>query len=212
MLCFSLCSNFTSADYEGDVPEDEFAENNHVYMGVVGIEDPLRPEVSEALAKCRRAKISVMMCTGDHLDTAVAIAKRCSILDANDTFTAMEGVDFRARVLDADGKINQAEFDKVWPTLRVLARSSPEDKLVLVTGLQNSGLYKVYRDHPEEWGDRVSACPASRCSCGVRCCAPPLTRVTPFLPSALAAADLQGSPGHCRDRRRHQRRPRPVQV
>ena len=56
------------------------AENNHVFMGFVGIQDPVRPEVPEALRKCRRAQISVMMVTGDHLDTAVAIAKQCSIL------------------------------------------------------------------------------------------------------------------------------------
>ena len=205
----SCCSNFTAGDFEGDTPEDDFAENNHVFMGFVGIQDPVRPEVPEALRKCRRAQISVMMVTGDHLDTAVAIAKQCSILDDDGRFDAMEGAAFREAVLNSDGSLNQAKFDAIWPTLRVLARSSPEDKLTLVTGLQNSGLYRVYRDNPVAWGDRVSffcvACasrvwrlltPCCYCLCG-SCC---------------PAADLQGSPGDRRDWRWYQRRPCPLQV
>jgi hypothetical protein len=48
------------------------------------------------------------------------------------------GSDFREKVNDEDGEINQDEFDKIWIQLRVLARSSPIDKLTLVTGIQNS--------------------------------------------------------------------------
>ena len=89
------------------------------------------------------------MCTGDHITTAKSIAAECGILEKNDqVYQAMTGEDFRERVLDADGNLDQAEFDKIWPTLRVLARCSPTDKFNLVSGLQNSNLFEVYRKDP----------------------------------------------------------------
>lgn len=60
------------------------AEKDLTLIGIVGIEDPLRPDVPGAIAQCRRAGVDVRMCTGDSLPTAIAIAKGCNILSKND--------------------------------------------------------------------------------------------------------------------------------
>lgn len=126
------------------------AESGLTLLCVVGIQDPPRPEVKGAIQRCRDAGISVMMVTGDHLSTAKAIAKDVGILDDSGDYVAMEGKTFRERVLfDPEGDlINQEEFDKIWPSLRVLARSSPKDKFTLVRGLQNSSLFRLFREQP----------------------------------------------------------------
>ena len=118
-------------------------------MALVGIEDPLRDEVPLAIRKCNRAGVDVKMVTGDNLNTAIAIARNCNIIRQSDLDpatnlpkpnVAMTGPDFRRAVLDADGNLKQAELDKIWPHLRVLARSSPTDKYTLVTGMIESKL------------------------------------------------------------------------
>jgi len=107
---------------------------------IVGIEDPVRPEVPGAIKQCERAGITVRMVTGDNVTTARAVARKCGILVEERGDTIMEGPEFRKRVIDARGNIKQEEFDKIWPTLRVLARSSPTDKYDLVSGLLSSEL------------------------------------------------------------------------
>ena len=128
------------------------AETDLVCLGIVGIEDPLRAEVPEAITKCYRAGIDVRLVTGDNPETAVSIAYQAGIL-RDEHFVSSErvsttlkenvlmlGKDFRATV-QPDGQFNQAEFDRIWPHLRVLARSSPDDKLTLAHGLNQSELY-----------------------------------------------------------------------
>lgn len=142
------------------------AETDLVYCALTGIEDPLRPEVPEAISKCYEAGIDVRMVTGDSPNTAVSIAYQAGILrdfhfvhhgktsgDEEQEMVAtylkenvlMEGKTFRERVyrIDKDGQkeFDQQEFDKIWPHLRVLARSSPDDKLTLAHGLNQSTLY-----------------------------------------------------------------------
>jgi len=131
-------------------------ETGLTLLGVVGIEDPLRPEVAPAISKCYRAGIDVRMVTGDNIQTAIAIAKGAGILslelhcDSEGKVLpkrAMEGKEFRKYVHDAveggDPVFNQSKFDEIWPYLRVLARSSPDDKLTLAKGLNGS---KVFQD------------------------------------------------------------------
>jgi Ca2+ transporting ATPase len=109
---------------------------------LVGIEDPLRPEVPGAIQDCKRAGIVVRMVTGDNVQTATAIARKCGIVadgaEAAAPGVILDGKAFREAVCDAEGAIVQQEFDKVWPALRVLARSTPLDKYLLVTGMQAS--------------------------------------------------------------------------
>ena len=112
-------------------------ENDLILVALVGIEDPLRSEVPGAIQDCKRAGIVVRMVTGDNVQTARAIAKKCGILQ-DSTDVVMDGKEFRETVCDGEGNIIQERFDRVWPNLRVLARSTPLDKHVLVSGIQAS--------------------------------------------------------------------------
>uniref|UniRef100_A0A673HRJ0 Calcium-transporting ATPase n=1 Tax=Sinocyclocheilus rhinocerous TaxID=307959 RepID=A0A673HRJ0_9TELE len=112
--------------------------SNLICITVVGIEDPVRPEVPEAIRKCQRAGITVRMVTGDNINTARAIAAKCGIIHPDDDFLCMEGKDFNRRIRNEKGEIEQERIDKIWPKLRVLARSSPTDKHTLVKGIIDS--------------------------------------------------------------------------
>eukprot|EP00581_Thalassiosira_minuscula_P007824 CAMPEP_0183703132 /NCGR_PEP_ID=MMETSP0737-20130205/988_1 /TAXON_ID=385413 /ORGANISM="Thalassiosira miniscula, Strain CCMP1093" /LENGTH=1169 /DNA_ID=CAMNT_0025929841 /DNA_START=195 /DNA_END=3701 /DNA_ORIENTATION=- len=134
-------------------------ETDLTFVSLVGIEDPLRPEVPGAIEKCYEAGIDVRLVTGDSPNTAVSIAYQAGILKefhfAGNTDekiavnlkpnVLMEGKVFRRKVyrIDDDGnkEFDQTAFDKIWPHLRVLARSSPDDKLTLAHGLNQSTLY-----------------------------------------------------------------------
>ncbi|KAI9217079.1 hypothetical protein BC828DRAFT_361401 [Blastocladiella britannica] len=102
-----------------------------VWLGVAGIMDPLRPEVPPAVARCQAAGITVRMVTGDNGVTARNIAKRCGILVDEVREVVMEGPQFRT--------LSDAEMRKILPRLRVLARSSPLDKRILVNKLKEMG-------------------------------------------------------------------------
>ncbi|XP_028620426.1 plasma membrane calcium-transporting ATPase 4 isoform X1 [Grammomys surdaster] len=109
-----------------------------ICIAVVGIEDPVRPEVPEAIAKCKRAGITVRMVTGDNVNTARAIATKCGILTPGDDFLCLEGKEFNRLIRNEKGMVEQEKLDKIWPRLRVLARSSPTDKHTLVKGIIDS--------------------------------------------------------------------------
>ncbi|KAF5241875.1 hypothetical protein FANTH_8950 [Fusarium anthophilum] len=97
-------------------------------LGIVGIQDPVREGVPQAVQNARRAGVVTRMVTGDNLVTARAIATECGIFTDG---IVMEGPDFR--------KLSEEELDKIIPRLQVLARSSPDDKRVLVTRLKVLG-------------------------------------------------------------------------
>ncbi|XP_036609320.1 plasma membrane calcium-transporting ATPase 4 isoform X1 [Trichosurus vulpecula] len=107
-------------------------------IAVVGIEDPVRPEVPAAIHKCKVAGITVRMVTGDNINTARAIATKCGILTPDEDFLCLEGKEFNRRIRNEKGEVQQDELDKIWPKLRVLARSSPTDKHTLVKGIIDS--------------------------------------------------------------------------
>ncbi|KAJ8370116.1 hypothetical protein SKAU_G00101440 [Synaphobranchus kaupii] len=109
-----------------------------ICITVVGIEDPVRPEVPDAILKCQQAGITVRMVTGDNINTARAIAAKCGIIQPGDDFLCLEGKEFNRRIRNEKGEIEQERIDKIWPKLRVLARSSPTDKHTLVKGIIDS--------------------------------------------------------------------------
>uniref|UniRef100_A0A8C7PJP5 Calcium-transporting ATPase n=1 Tax=Oncorhynchus mykiss TaxID=8022 RepID=A0A8C7PJP5_ONCMY len=109
-----------------------------ICITVVGIEDPVRPEVPDAIKKCQRAGITVRMVTGDNINTARAIAAKCGIIQPGDDFLCIDGKEFNRRIRNEKGEVEQERIDKVWPKLRVLARSSPTDKHTLVKGIIDS--------------------------------------------------------------------------
>lgn len=140
------------------------AETNMTAIALIGIEDPLRPEVPAAIEKCYGAGIDVRMVTGDNPFTAASISYQAGILrdfhfkDGTTERVAsnlkenvlMTGDEFRKKVYrtiseeeGGSGKpeFDQQAFDKIWPHLRVLARSSPDDKLTLAHGLNQSTLF-----------------------------------------------------------------------
>lgn len=101
---------------------------------LVGIQDPLKEGVPEAVMQCKMAGVTVRMVTGDNLVTAKAISRGCNILtpdDSSNEFAYMEGPTFRA--------LSPEERTRIVPQLKVLARSSPEDKRILVDTLRKAG-------------------------------------------------------------------------
>ncbi|PRP86215.1 P-type ATPase [Planoprotostelium fungivorum] len=110
---------------EGECPY----ESNLTLIGIVGIQDPLRPEVPNSIMMCQRAGITVRMLTGDNILTAKQIGKSCGIL--TEEGIAMEGPDFR--------KLSVEKMDRIIPRLQIIARCSPEDKLTLVKRLIELG-------------------------------------------------------------------------
>ncbi|XP_053765007.1 plasma membrane calcium-transporting ATPase 4 isoform X5 [Panthera pardus] len=125
---------------DGEPPWDNESEilTELTCVAVVGIEDPVRPEVPDAIAKCKQAGITVRMVTGDNINTARAIATKCGIVTPGDDFLCLEGKEFNRLIRNEKGEVEQEKLDKIWPKLRVLARSSPTDKHTLVKGIIDS--------------------------------------------------------------------------
>ncbi|KAK4141436.1 uncharacterized protein C8A04DRAFT_30934 [Dichotomopilus funicola] len=113
-----------------EITAKEFVKvhENMTLLSIYGIKDPLRPTVIDAIKSCRRAGVTVRMVTGDNITTARAIAKECGIYHPEEGGIAMEGPDFR--------RMSEEQLQKTVPKLQVLARSSPEDKRILVKTLK----------------------------------------------------------------------------
>mgnify|MGYP005765125271 CR=1 FL=1 len=110
-------------------PTVEVLECNLVFLGLVGMIDPPRPEARDAVAVCRKAGIKPVMITGDHVVTASAIAKDLGILRDGDR--AITGAQ-----LDA---MSEAELDQEVEHISVYARVSPENKIRIVKAWQRKG-------------------------------------------------------------------------
>jgi P-type Ca2+ transporter type 2B len=152
--------NQVRCDSEPNWEDEDNIINNLTCLCIVGIEDPVRPEVPDAIRKCQRAGITVRMVTGDNINTARSIAIKCGIVQPGGDYLILEGKEFNRRIRDEQGEVNFFEsgsirpllhclffpqvqqhlLDKVWPKLRVLARSSPSDKYTLVKGIIDSKL------------------------------------------------------------------------
>lgn len=115
------------------VPEDvspESIENNLVFIGLTGMIDPIRPEVKDAIAECKGAGIRAVMITGDHIDTAIAIAKQLGIItDASQAITGAE----MAEMSDEEFYERIVEFS-------VYARVQPEHKVRIVNTWKKRGM------------------------------------------------------------------------
>ena len=116
-------------DEDGKVAlfEDLFCDMT--LLAVIGIQDPLRDGVAKAVKQCQDAGVKVRMVTGDNVMTASAIATQCGIKTADGL--VLEGPKFR--------QMSDEQMDKAIPRLEVLARSSPEDKRILVARLKHLG-------------------------------------------------------------------------
>ena len=130
--------DFESWPPEGAVSEEDprAADFNKLHqdmtlVAIFGIKDPLRPTVKDAIKDCQRAGVVVRMVTGDNILTGRAIARECGIYHPEDGGIAMEGPEFRRK--------SEEELKELVPHLQVLARSSPEDKRILVRTLKELG-------------------------------------------------------------------------
>ncbi len=160
-LAYKDLSRFNKKQYESEEAQERL-EEELTMIGIVGIIDPVRDDVPSAVKKCHSAGIKVRMVTGDNIETAKAIARNCGILteeDENNEFACMEGKFFReyvgglknVKIIDPisgqqkDGKKVkfQDKFNQIEKQLKVMARSSPEDKYILVTGLKEGGINVV---------------------------------------------------------------------
>lgn len=77
--------------------EEDSITLNMTAVAIIGIQDPVRPEVPEAIRKCQRAGITVRMVTGDNVNTARSIALQCGIVKPGDDFLVLDGKEFNAR-------------------------------------------------------------------------------------------------------------------
>ncbi|GAB2218814.1 hypothetical protein Droror1_Dr00002047 [Drosera rotundifolia] len=131
------CIAFAHKQLTEETQEDKgnlLDENGLTLLGILGLKDPCRPGVQEAVESCRRAGVNVKMITGDNVYTAKAIAKECGILKAGkDTSdeSVVEGIVFR----NYSDEERMAKVDNI----RVMARSSPFDKLLMVQCLKQKG-------------------------------------------------------------------------
>ncbi|MBR2650834.1 MAG: calcium-translocating P-type ATPase, PMCA-type [Clostridia bacterium] len=114
------------------IPEDtspEALETGLCFVGLTGMIDPVRPEVKDAIVECRSAGIRPIMITGDHIDTAVAIAKELGIIE--DESGAMTGA--------ALNELSDEEFEKIFKNISVYARVQPEHKTRIVSAWKKAG-------------------------------------------------------------------------
>ncbi|MFP4478920.1 MAG: calcium-translocating P-type ATPase, PMCA-type [Candidatus Izemoplasmatales bacterium] len=114
---------------ETDQPKSMDLEEDLIFVGLVAMIDPPRPEAKDAIAKCHTAGIRVMMITGDHIITAKAIAKELNILEEGGL--ALSGEDTR--------NMSDEEFEEAILKCDVFARSTPADKIRIVEVLQRNG-------------------------------------------------------------------------
>jgi Ca2+-transporting ATPase len=112
-----------------DTPKADDLEKDLIFVGLTAMIDPPRPEAKEAIAKCHKAGIRVMMITGDHLTTAKAIATELNILKSG--HIALSGEDTK--------NMTDEEFEDAILHCDVFARSTPADKIRIVEILQKNG-------------------------------------------------------------------------
>lgn len=124
-----LAAAYKTYDEKPDHKSASDVECNMTFIGLYGMIDPIREEVKDAVKKCKEAGIKVVMITGDHKNTAVAIAKELGIIqDETEVLTGLE--------LD---NINDEAFDEAVKNFSVYARVQPEHKVKIVKAWKNNG-------------------------------------------------------------------------
>ena len=110
------------------IPEEDDIEKELTFIGILSMIDPPRDEVKQAIETCHKAGIKVIMITGDHVETALAITKQLNIYQEGDL--AISGNDLN--------KMTDEQLDKVVLKTSVFARISPNDKLRIVNSIQRN--------------------------------------------------------------------------
>ena len=141
-----------SAEEETEATKDEALadplEHDLILAGFIGIEDPVRPEVPQAVTKCHRAGIDVLMITGDHPATALAVAAKAGIVAAGET-AHLTGDQLKSLTV-------AALTEQLQQGIRVFARTTPEQKMKIVSALKRMDKVVAMT------GDGVNDAPALR--------------------------------------------------
>ena len=139
-----LAAAFRHWEFMPESLAPDFLERDLCFIGMTGMIDPVRPEVKDAIALCRSAGIRPVMITGDHIDTAVAIAKELNIIDSAEQ--ALTGTQLNA--------ISDEVFDATIADYGVYARVQPEHKVRIVGAWKKAGCVTAMT------GDGVNDAPA----------------------------------------------------
>ena len=124
-----ICCAYKKKDHEYENTDER---NTYILQGLFGIEDPLRKNAAESVGECQKAGVKVLMVTGDNALTAQSIARQCNIISEEDSSeSVIEGPVFRT--------LTTEQIDERLPKIKVMARSSPNDKLLLVEALKRNG-------------------------------------------------------------------------
>ncbi|RDU22645.1 calcium-translocating P-type ATPase, PMCA-type [Anaerosacchariphilus polymeriproducens] len=124
-----LCAAQKTYEKEPENYEVSTLEKDLTFLGLTGMIDPIRPEVKDAIDECKTAGISAIMITGDHKDTAVAIANQLGILKSEEQAITGSQLD----------SISDAELEKSIQSYRVYARVQPEHKVRIVNAWRKNG-------------------------------------------------------------------------
>ena len=127
MRVLALCAR--RLDDDEDIYDMEKIESGFIFLGLIGIMDPPRPEVKEAIEICQNAGIKVKMITGDQQFTATAIGKELGITDGG--IPAVNG----SSII----KFNEAEMNEAATNSTIFSRVTPDQKMRIVSSLQNQG-------------------------------------------------------------------------
>jgi Ca2+-transporting ATPase len=147
-----VCAYSERSNHSGEAPRLP-PEDAMTFIAAVALEEPIRSEVHDAVTTCRRAGMSVILVTGDHLQTALSVARRCGICDdGSSAGIALDGPTFRTMT-------DEAVIRDVLPSLRVLARATPLEKRRLVTLIKSDPMQVV-----AVTGDGTNDAPALKCS------------------------------------------------
>lgn len=130
MRVIALAQKSVPDDYEHIKAEDL---TELTFLGIAGMMDPPRPDVKAAVDACHKAGIRVIMATGDHINTGIAIARATHIIGNGESYE-IKGLT-EAQLLELD----EQEFDKAIAEIRVFARLTPQMKLKIATRLQEKG-------------------------------------------------------------------------
>lgn len=150
VLCIATKS--VSSTSKKDIESREWTERNLDFLGLVGLYDPPRVETAGAITACKRAGISIHMLTGDHIDTATAIAKEIGLVtDLSFTTSNAKTIVMQGGQFD---KLSEAEIDALDSLPLVLARCSPATKVRMVDALHRRQGFCVMT------GDGVNDAPA----------------------------------------------------
>lgn len=141
---------FRKLDAPPDIPvKAEALERELVLVGFLVLDDPIRPEVALAVRQCHQAGIQVLMITGDHPRTAVAVARRAGILNPDASFETHTVLGS-----DLDGLSEPELIEKLRSGRSIFARTMPDQKLKIVSALRRMGLVVAMT------GDGVNDAPA----------------------------------------------------